>query len=96
MNESSPHSKAQWGRSAVPEGDNAVTVADLAVNGTVSLSESRILPLREVRQRAEAVAVRQALAFTGGNISRAAELLGVTRPTLYDLMERIARRAPAK
>ena len=58
--------------------------------------ESRILPLREVRQRAEAVAVREALAFTGGNISRAAELLGVTRPTLYDLMERIARRAPTK
>ncbi len=58
--------------------------------------ESRILPLREVRQRAEAAAVREALALTGGNISRAAELLGVTRPTLYDLMERIARRAPNK
>ena len=50
-----------------------------------------ILPLREVRQKAEAAAVQRALAITSGNISKAAELLGVTRPTLYDLMERIGR-----
>ena len=31
-------------------------------------------------------AVRQALAVAHGNLSRAAELLGVTRPTLYDLL----------
>jgi two-component system, NtrC family, response regulator len=32
--------------------------------------------------------VRQALAVSRGNLSRAAELLGVTRPTLYDLLEK--------
>ena len=42
--------------------------------------------LRVARQRAEAQAVRQALAVAKGNLSRAAELLGVTRPTLYDLL----------
>jgi two-component system NtrC family response regulator len=52
-------------------------------------AEAEILPLREVRQRAESAAVQRALAIAGGNVSRAAELLGVTRPTLYDLMERI-------
>jgi two-component system NtrC family response regulator len=44
------------------------------------------LNLRVARQRAEAQAVRQALAVARGNLSRAAELLGVTRPTLYDFL----------
>jgi two-component system NtrC family response regulator len=44
------------------------------------------LNLRVARQRAEAQAVRQSLAVAKGNLSRAAELLGVTRPTLYDLL----------
>jgi two-component system, NtrC family, response regulator len=46
------------------------------------------LNLREVRQRAECDAIRQALAVAGGNLSRTAELLGITRPTLYDLLEK--------
>ncbi len=50
------------------------------------------LNLREVRARAESEAVRQALALTEGNISRTAELLGVTRPTLYDALERLGLR----
>jgi two-component system NtrC family response regulator len=44
------------------------------------------LNLRVARQRAEVQAVRQSLAVTKGNLSRAAEMLGVTRPTLYDLL----------
>jgi two-component system NtrC family response regulator len=47
------------------------------------------LNLREVRHRAESEAVRQALAITRGNLSRCSELLGVTRPTLYDLIEKL-------
>jgi two-component system NtrC family response regulator len=47
------------------------------------------LNLREVRARAESEAIRQAFAITQGNLSRAAELLGVTRPTLYDLIEKL-------
>jgi two-component system NtrC family response regulator len=44
--------------------------------------------LKEVRTRAERQAIRQALAITQGNISHTADLLGVSRPTLYDLMEK--------
>lgn len=44
--------------------------------------------LREVREQAEREVVARALARMDGNIAKAAELLGVTRPTLYDLMNR--------
>jgi two-component system NtrC family response regulator len=54
----------------------------------VSGDHDAVVPLREVRQRAETQAIQRALAVTSGNISKAAELLGITRPTLYDLMER--------
>jgi two-component system NtrC family response regulator len=47
-----------------------------------------VLNLRSVRQRAETDAIRQALIRTGSNISRAAEMLGITRPTLYDLLQK--------
>jgi two-component system NtrC family response regulator len=50
------------------------------------------LNLREVRQRAEREAVTQALAISGSNLSRTAELLGITRPTLYDLLEKFGMR----
>jgi Predicted dinucleotide-binding enzymes len=50
------------------------------------------LNLRVVRQNAETHAIRQALVRAGGNISRTAEMLGVTRPTLYDLMAKYGIR----
>ncbi|MGB5079244.1 MAG: PEP-CTERM-box response regulator transcription factor [Burkholderiales bacterium] len=44
--------------------------------------------LREVRDAAEREAIVRALSRTDGNIQAAAELLGVSRPTLYDLVDR--------
>ncbi|HEX5344519.1 MAG TPA: PEP-CTERM-box response regulator transcription factor [Duganella sp.] len=44
------------------------------------------LNLRQVREAAEYRVMVQALARADGNIVKAAELLGVSRPTLYDLM----------
>ena len=49
---------------------------------------TRSLNLREVRDRAEIDAVKDALAITGQNMSRTAELLGITRPTLYSLLKK--------
>jgi two-component system NtrC family response regulator len=48
------------------------------------------LDLRRVREAAERQAILRALAWTDGNIARASELLGVSRPTLYDLMRKLA------
>lgn len=44
--------------------------------------------LQEVRERAESRAIRRALARVNGNMTLAAKELGVTRPTLYDLLEK--------
>src|SRR5690606_22747877 len=62
-----------------------VTAEDL---GLAPSDEPLSLNLRTVRQHAETRAIRQALIRTGGNISRAADLLGITRPTLYDLLQK--------
>lgn len=48
----------------------------------------RKLNLRQVREEAESNAIRQAIAYAKGNMTRAAELLGVSRPTLYSLLSR--------
>lgn len=63
-----------------------VTASDLGLNDPGDNPDH--LNLRVARQRAEAQAARQALAVAKGNLSRAAEFLGVSRPTLYDLLDR--------
>jgi two-component system NtrC family response regulator len=67
---------------------------DLGLSGPAetpeSAAQSRSFDLRAVRDAAERGAVIAALAHTNGNIAKAAELLGISRPTLYDLMHRLA------
>ena len=65
-----------------------VGAADLdlpgAANGT---HEALPINLRAAREVADRRAIRQALTRTENNISSAANLLGISRPTLYDLMK---------
>jgi two-component system NtrC family response regulator len=70
-----------------------VTAEDLGLNP--ASAAPRTLNLRAVRQHAETQAIRHALLRSEGNISKAAELLGITRPTLYDLMQKYGVRADA-
>jgi two-component system, NtrC family, response regulator len=51
-----------------------------------------LLNLRQIREEAEKQAIIRVLGRVNGNVSKAAELLGVSRPTLYDLMERFGLR----
>ena len=50
--------------------------------------EAPILDLRQIRDEAERRAILAALGRSNGNVVKAAEMLGVSRPTLYDLMHR--------
>jgi two-component system NtrC family response regulator len=75
----------------------AVIMADTAVIGAADLGlhppgAARSLNLRQVREEAERQAVIEAMARTDSNIARAADLLGVSRPTLYDLLTRLGLR----
>ena len=69
-----------------------ITAEDLGLRE--AQSGELLFNLKEVRTRAERQAIQQALTITDGNISRTAELLGVSRPTLYDLMEKYGMRVP--
>ncbi len=56
--------------------------------GLASADEASSINLRQVRTQAERNAIISTLALTENNISAAAKLLGVTRPTLYDLIKK--------
>jgi two-component system NtrC family response regulator len=74
-------------KTAMIMGDGPLlTAEDLHLKETVN--GELLFNLKEVRTRAERQAIRQALSITEGNISRTSELLGVSRPTLYDLMDK--------
>ena len=52
------------------------------------LGEAAVFNLREAREQIERQTILRALSHAGGNISQAADLLGVTRPTMYDLIRK--------
>lgn len=49
--------------------------------------EEEAINLKAIRETADRRAIRRALARSEGNISGTARLLGISRPTLYDLMK---------
>ena len=61
-----------------------VTAVDFGLEETAKLA----LNLKDVREGAERTAILKALTISNGKITAAAKLLGVTRPTLYDLLKR--------
>lgn len=74
-------------RAVIMAEGNKVTLSDL----DIPICRVQPLPfnLKQVRDEAEQKAVARAISYADGNISRAAELLGVTRPTLYYLIEKL-------
>ncbi len=77
--------------SIMAEGDR-LSCNDLGLpppNGGTKAEHSD-LDLRTVREAAERQAIVAALARTNGNIVKASEMLGISRPTLYDLMRKLS------
>jgi two-component system NtrC family response regulator len=66
-----------------------ITPEDLGLAGDrAGKQEESLLTLQEARERAEQESVRKALLLTGNNISQAAKLLDVSRPTLHDMIKK--------
>jgi len=62
-----------------------LSAADLGL--TTPGEDTQSLTIRDARARAEREVLQLALAQAGSNLSKAAKLLGISRPTLYDLMQ---------
>jgi len=52
-------------------------------------SNNHTFDLRMIREEVERKTISQALSNVGGKVGPAAELLGVSRPTLYDLIKKL-------
>jgi two-component system NtrC family response regulator len=75
-------------RAVIMADGKSVGAGDLDLSGSVASDEAEIaLNLRAARETADRKAIRQALSRTENNISSAAKLLGISRPTLYDLIK---------
>lgn len=73
-------------RAVIMADGNTIVADDLGLPGE-GLEEEPI-NLRQVRDEAEYKAIIKALARVDGNIVKASEILGISRPTMYDLMSR--------
>ncbi|WP_340678429.1 PEP-CTERM-box response regulator transcription factor [Paraglaciecola sp.] len=65
-----------------------IQAEDLSLTVNDDILSIETLNLREVREQAESRAIRNAYQIAERNMSRTAELLGVTRPTLYSLIDK--------
>ncbi len=69
--------------------DSIITPVDLGLEEMPrEQDDQKLFTLKEARERAEKKVVRQALALSGNNISQAAKLLEISRPTLHDLLNK--------
>ena len=70
-------------RAVIMADGNAITPADLDLADS---PEAALMTLRESRMASDRRVVTAALTASGGSISQAAKTLGISRPTLYDMI----------
>ncbi len=72
-------------RAVIMADGKLVTAADLDLDE--GGADSDVINLKAVRESADRRTIHRALARADGNISNTAKLLGISRPTLYDLLK---------
>lgn len=82
-------------RAVIMADGRMVTAADLDLPGGEEEDGDEAINLKAVREAADIKAIRRALARSEGNISNAAKQLGISRPTLYDLLKQHGLQAQA-
>ena len=81
-------------RAVIMADGRSVTAADLELPGASEDDEEQLaINLRAAREVADRRAIRLAMSRTENNISSAAKLLGISRPTLYDLLKQYRLQA---
>jgi two-component system NtrC family response regulator len=73
-------------RAVIMADSRSIGAADLDLPN-VRAESGELINLRAAREVADRAAIRQALTRAENNISGAAKLLGISRPTLYDLLK---------
>ena len=73
-------------RAVIMSDGKLVGAEDLDLDGDEEAGELA-LNLKQAREEADRRMIRKALSRTQGNISNTAKLLGISRPTLYDLLK---------
>ncbi len=80
-------------RATIMSENRRIAAKDLELEGIVD-SGDHVLNLRQVREEAERQAIVRALQTAQYNMAQAARLLGVTRPTLYNLTDKYNLQTP--
>ncbi len=65
----------------------SLTAADLDLTTMADAADGAVVDLKGAREQADRAAIHRAMTRSEGNVSAAARLLGVSRPTLYDLIK---------
>lgn len=77
-------------RATIMADGKRLTADDIGLDGSGdAAAEPASFDLRKIREEAERQAIVAALGRCDGNVVRAADLLGISRPTLYDLMHKL-------
>jgi two-component system NtrC family response regulator len=72
-------------RAVIMADGKLITAEDLDL--VADNEDGAFLNLKSVREQADRIAITRAIARAEGNISSAAKMLGISRPTLYDLLK---------